>query len=131
MPPISPSELNSLATAILGLFTALALTIAVEAAAGWLLGLRDRHSQVVLLLINVITNPALNLLLAALAYFHIHIVASPFDPALLLMEAVVIVAEAALLRLTLRLSLLRSAAVSAAANAASWLAGALLLWGIG
>lgn len=107
---------------------ALLLTVAVEAAVAWLLGLRSWKEQVVLLLVNVITNPSLNLLVNALAFFGVYAVRSPYDPMLLLMEAAVVVGEAATLRLALKKSPARCLLISLAANLASWLTGALILW---
>jgi len=113
---------------IWGLVAALLLTIVVEAPVGWLLGLRTWHGQLVLLLINVITNPLLNLLINALAYFGAYTVKSPFDPLLIGLECAVIVLEAMLLKVALGKTAGRAAALSIAVNASSWLAGALLLW---
>ena len=107
---------------------ALLLTIVVEAPVGWLLGLRTCRGQLVLLLINVITNPLLNLLINALAYFGAYTVKSPFDPLLIVLECAVVAIEAILLKVALGKTAGRAAALSIAANASSWLIGALLLW---
>jgi hypothetical protein len=115
-------------SALGSLGAALLLTVATEAAVGWLLGLRTRRAQLLLLLINTVTNPLLNLLLGSLAFFGIILVRSPFDPLVIALECVVIAAEAALLRATLRLPIGRSALVSALTNGASWLLGVLILW---
>lgn len=108
--------------------SALLLTIAVEAPVAFLLGLRTWHEQAILLLINVITNPLLNLLINALAFSGAYVVKSPFDAVLITLEIIVIAAEALLLKTALRRSLARAAVISLAANTASWLAGALILW---
>jgi hypothetical protein len=110
------------------LASALLLTIAVEAAVGWLLGLRAFHGQLVLLLINVITNPLLNLAIQTLAYFGLYAVKSPFDHLLIGFECVVIVAEAALLKVALGKTAGGAVALSVILNLSSWLAGALILW---
>jgi hypothetical protein len=107
---------------------ALLLTAGVEAAVGWLLGLRQWRSQGVLLCINLLTNPLLNLLTAALAYSGAYRIASPFDPLLIALEAGVIAAEAMLLKAALGISTDRAALLSILANTASWLAGAWLFW---
>ena len=111
-----------------GFGAALAITVAVEAAAGWLLGLRTGRNQLIVLLINVITNPLMNLAITLAAALGIHLVKAPWDPALLGLEAVVIAAEAALLARACALPARRAIGISFALNIASWLAGALILW---
>ena len=74
--------MTELAGALVGFGEALVMTIVIEAPVAWLAGLRTRHDQLVLLLINCITNPLLNLLLAFLAALQIHRIAAPFDPPL-------------------------------------------------
>jgi hypothetical protein len=114
--------------ALWALASALLLTIAVEAAVGWLLGLRTFRGQLVLLLINIITNPLLNLAIQTLAHFGIYAMKSPFDPLLIGFECAVIAAEAALLKAALGKTTGRAVALSVAVNLSSWVAGALILW---
>ena len=115
-------------TALLAVGKALLLTILIEAPVAWLAGLRTRQGQLTLLLINCITNPLLNLLIAALAVFRVYRIAMPFDGLLIALELAVVTAEALLLRFILRLPWHRAALISFAANATSYLLGALLLW---
>jgi hypothetical protein len=118
---------DALPGALLGLAETLLLTVFVESGVGWLFGLRAWRPQGMLLLVNVITNPLLNLIIKALAAAGLHAVRSPFDPLVAALELIVAAAEAAMLRALLGLKPGRAIALSAAANAASWLAGALLL----
>lgn len=50
---------------------ALILTEIIEAIAAFLLGYRGKRFYIVLMLINVLTNPLLNFILIVLYYFHI------------------------------------------------------------
>lgn len=117
-----------MAEALLSLGRALLLTVAVEAPVAWLCGLRSWRGQGVLLLVNVITNPLLNLTLALAAMAGLHTVRSPFDAALIALECVVVMSEALMLKAALALPTRKAFLISLAANAASYLAGALLLW---
>jgi hypothetical protein len=118
---------EALTGALLGAGAALLLTALVEAGVGFLFGLRAWRPQAMLLLVNVITNPLLNLLLKALAVTGAYSVRSPLDPLVAALELIVVAAEAAMLAALLGLRPGRALALSAAANAASWLAGFLLL----
>jgi hypothetical protein len=117
-----------MAEALLSLGRALLLTVAVEAPAAWLCGLRSWRGQGVLLLVNIITNPTLNLILAALELTGAHAVRSPFDPALMALECVVVIAEALMLKAALTLPPKKAFLIALAANAASYLAGVVALW---
>lgn len=55
----------------LRLLETLALTEIIEALAAFLSGYRDKKFFIVLILINIITNPLLNCILTILYYFHI------------------------------------------------------------
>jgi hypothetical protein len=114
--------------AILSLGSALLLTILIEAAVAWLIGLRTWRGQLTLLLINVITNPTLNIIINLLAYFHIHAMKSPFDPLLVALELAVTVSEAILLRLALDIPPKKAVVLSIAINTVSYLAGVWILW---
>ena len=48
---------------IVSLVISFLITVVVELAVGWLLGLRDRRSLVIIFLVNVVTNPSLVLIL--------------------------------------------------------------------
>lgn len=120
--------MSALESALATLFGALALTIVIEAAVAALLGLRTWHTQAVLALINTITNPALTLTLTLLRWFHLAAPTSPAAPVILALEVLVVLSEAALLRLCLKFRWPRCLALSVACNFASWLCGALLLW---
>lgn len=114
--------------ALAGFAAALLLTIVVEAAAAWLLGLRTGQAQLILLLINVITNPLLNLALTLANALGLFTVVSPYDPVLLVLEAIVIATETLLLVQAVKLPRNQALLITLVANTASWLAGALLLW---
>jgi hypothetical protein len=111
-----------------GFGSALLLTILIEALVAWLLGLRTGRGQLILLLVNVITNPLLNLIMAGLAFFAVYTIQSPYDPLLIALEVLVVAAEALMLRAALGLSTGKAIMLSTAVNTASWLAGALILW---
>lgn len=119
---------DQLAGALWGFCAALAITVAVEAAIAWLFGLRTLRKQLILALINVITNLTLNLLINMLAYLNIHAIVSPFDPALIAFELVIVSIEALMLLQALGLPGKNAFLLSLAANAASFLAGVLILW---
>lgn len=111
-----------------GFCAALAITVAVEAATAWLFGLRTWRKQLVLALINVITNLPLNLLINILAFFNIHTVMSPFDPLLIVFELIIVSIEALMLHRVLNLPGKNMVLLSLAANTASFIAGVLILW---
>lgn len=55
-----------------GLFAAaLALTVVIETALAWLLRLRSKNALLTVIVINIVTNPAVNYLLALNRYFGI------------------------------------------------------------
>ncbi len=102
---------------------ALLLTLAVELAIAWLLGLRGRDQLLSIALINLVTNPLLNYLLLVNGHFHV------FTQAKLLtvcLEAGVVLAEWSLLVWALRLRSARMLALSLAMNASSYFAGLLI-----
>jgi hypothetical protein len=117
-----------MADVLKGLGAALLLIAVVEAAAAWPLGLRTWRAQGMLLRVNVITNPALNILLAALGYFGVYTPRSPFELPLMAAAFAVATLETVLLRAALGLPVWKAAAVSFAINAVSYLAGAFLMW---
>ena len=104
---------------------ALALTVVIEIGIAWLLGLRSKTEIGTILLINVITNPALNYLMLVNTSFHL---ISRTSLLLLFLEAIVVLAEWLLLRYVLRHSLKRTLALSVAMNACSYAAGLLIFW---
>lgn len=69
---------------------ALALTILIEAAAGWIMGVRDRHGQSVIVLVNLMTNPLVVSLGAAVQFFAGR---EYLAPVTIVMEIMVVIAE--------------------------------------
>jgi hypothetical protein len=106
------------------LLLALLLTLAVEAGVAWLFGFRTGRSQLTLALINVITNPLLNLLLLVLAYLGVQVTLLLVT----LLEIPVVLAEWGLLVCAFGGPKGRRLALSLAANAASFLIGLLVFW---
>ena len=103
---------------------ALLLTLAVELAVAWLLGLRSRTQLLSIVLINVVTNPLLNYLLLVNGYFHLVVQTRALTVCL---EAGVVLAEWALLVWALRLKTTKMLALSVVMNASSYFAGLLIL----
>jgi len=103
---------------------ALLSTLFVEAGVAWLYGFRSGRSQWMVALVNVITNPALNVFLLLLAWLGVEVSLWLVLP----LEGVVVLAEWGLLVYALGGPKGRLLALSLAANAASFLAGVLLFW---
>jgi membrane-bound ClpP family serine protease len=103
---------------------ALLLTLAIEGCVAWLFGFRRRRSQLAVAMINVITNPVLNLLLLVLAYLGLDVTLWLIFP----LEVVVVAAEWGLLVYAFGDPKGRLFVLSLLANAASFLAGILLFW---
>ena len=82
-----------------GLVTALVLTAVIEAACGFIIGIRSRRGQLVILLANLITNPLLNCILILVSFY---ISPSLFYYCLVPLEIIVILAEGAIYRSILR-----------------------------
>lgn len=104
---------------------ALVLTIAVETPAALLLGLRNKHALLAVLIINVITNPALNFLVLLNDYLGL---ISPAIILIVFLEITVVFVEWKLLVYTLRMKNRRAFIVSLILNTASFLAGILIFW---
>ena len=77
---------------------ALALTIIIECAAAWILGIRTKHDQTTVALVNLMTNPLVVSMGAAVRFF---IGIPVMLPATLVMEAAVVAAEGAIYNKTL------------------------------
>ena len=103
---------------------ALLLTLAIEAGVAWLFGFRSLRSQLTVALVNVITNPILNVLLLLLAWLGVDVTLWLIS----LLEVSVVAAEWGLLVYAFGKPKGRLFALSLAANAASFLAGILLFW---
>ncbi len=104
---------------------ALLLTIAIEVATVWLLGLRSKPQLLTVVLINVITNPALNfivLLNSFLGWIDQNTVLIIF------LEVAVVVIEWKLLVYALRLKSGTMFLLSLVINTASSLAGLFIFW---
>ena len=103
---------------------ALLLTVAIEGAVAWCFGFRTGRSQLAVAMINCLTNPALNLLLVALALLGVDVRL----PLVVLLEIVVVLVEWGLLAYVFGAPKGRLFAMSLTANAASFLAGLALFW---
>ena len=104
---------------------ALVLTIAIEVSLAWLIGLRSKTELLTVVLINVVTNPLLNYLNVVNDHFHL---VSQAVVLMLCLEVVVVLAEWKLLVYVLRQSARKMFVLSVMMNAASCLAGLLILW---
>jgi hypothetical protein len=102
---------------------ALILTIVIEIIIAWLFMLRSKTELWALILINVITNPLLNYLMAVNGYFHL---ISQTTALILFLEAVVVLVEWRLLVWVLRQEKKKMLVLSFVMNAASYLAGLLI-----
>lgn len=69
---------------------ALCFTIMIECAAGWIMGVRDRQGQSIIVLVNLLTNPLVVSLGAAILFFAGH---EYLAPATIAMEMIVVIAE--------------------------------------
>lgn len=103
---------------------ALLLTLAIEGGVAWLFGFRTRQSQLAVAMINVITNPALNVFLLVLAWLGVKVTLLLILP----LEVLVVLAEWRLLVYVFGDPKGRFFVLSLLANAASFLAGVLLFW---
>jgi hypothetical protein len=104
---------------------ALVLTILIELATTAILGYRRRHLWLGVVLVNICTHPALNLLLAANAKFGL------ISPPLLLLaflEVAVVLVEYYLLRDTFGKTGVSFFTLSLAMNFNSFAAGVLIFW---
>ena len=102
---------------------ALACTLAIELGVAVMLGFWTRRELLAVILVNLVTHPALHLILWLL--FRTRLL--PLDwPVLTALEVAVFLAEWAMLARWLRLSARRAATVSFCMNAASALLGCLL-----
>ena len=74
---------------------ALALTVIIECAAAWLLGVRNRHDQIIVMLANLATNPVVVSAGAAVMVFWGY---DKLLPCTLVMEVIAVAVEAAIYR---------------------------------
>jgi hypothetical protein len=102
---------------------ALVLTMAVEVIIAWFWGIRGKAGLAAVLLINLITNPALNFLILLNSYLGIINHTAIFT---LRLEILVVLIEWKLLVYALRLNNKKALALSLGMNAASYLAGLLI-----
>ena len=102
---------------------ALLLTIVIEGIIAWLFGLRSNREILTVLLINVITNPLLNYLIAVNGYFHL---ISQITVLILCLEMSVVLVEWRLLVWVLRQNAKKMLMLSFVMNACSYLAGLLI-----
>ena len=102
----------------------LILTIIIELSVAYLLGFRGKNLFLALLVINIITNPALNLVVSQTVDLWIRFGVSY----ILVLEAVVVVAEYLMLKFTFKNSKEPFFKLSFVMNATSFLIGILLLW---
>ena len=110
--------------AIITLLSALLLTLAIEVPLGALL-IKRRGAVIPLILINVLTNPALNLTLTII--FSLTQSISLYWIAVLIGEIAVFIGEGFLIRTTCDVQLKRSIIISTVINAASLILGSAIL----
>lgn len=103
---------------------ALVLTVAIETVVAIALGFRGKKDLVALALINTITNPLLNYLIAVNGYFHL---VSQNTALTLVLESLVVIVEWRLLLHVLHRHSRSTFALSLLANASSFLIGLLIL----
>jgi hypothetical protein len=103
---------------------ALLLTVAIEGGIAWLFGFRKGRSQLVMSMINCITNPALNVFLLILTWLGVKVTLLLIVP----LEILVVLAEWRLVVYAFGGPNGRLFTLSLVANAASFLAGVLLFW---
>jgi len=103
---------------------ALLLTLVVEAGVAWLFGFRSGRDQLTLALVNVITNPALNVFLLLLSWLGVEVTLGLVT----LLEVPVVLAEWGLLVYAFGGPRRKLLALSLAANAVSFVAGVVLFW---
>jgi hypothetical protein len=107
-----------------GYLLALLLTVAIEGGIAWLFGFRTGRSQLGMAMINVMTNPVLNLLLLLLAWLGVQVTLL----LVVFLEVSVVAAEWGLLVYVFGGPKGRRFALSLAANTASFLAGVSIFW---
>lgn len=110
--------------AVITLLSALLLTLALEVPLGTLL-IKRKDSLVPLILINVLTNPALNLILTII--FSLTQSISLYWIAVLIGEIAVFIGEGFLIRSLCNLSLKRAIIISTVINAVSLILGSAIL----
>ena len=84
---------------IVSLVVSFLITVAVELAVGWLLGLRDRRSLVIIFLVNVVTNPVVVFLLNVEYLYGLPVGRIPLT---LFLEVSAVIVEALLYRISLK-----------------------------
>ena len=102
---------------------ALVLTIIIESAVAWLFGLRSRRELLTIVLINVITNPLLNYLIAVNNSFSL---ISQTNILIWCLEVIVVFTEWRLLVWVLRQNSKKMLLLSFVMNACSYGAGLLI-----
>jgi len=99
-------------------------TVSIELGMAMLLGYWSPRALLAVLLVNMVTHPALHVFLLAVYYFQL----MPLElPLVLALEVAVFVSEWWLLAYALRLRLARAARLSFAMNATSYLLGLLFV----
>ncbi len=109
--------------------TALFVTIAVELVVAFLFGFRKKTEIIVIIFINILTNPALNYALGVISqfsFFRSNVRLGP--PILLLAEMVVVLIEWGLLVLALQEKPKKMLVLSLAMNFCSYVAGMAIFW---
>ena len=110
-------------SAFIDLLIVLSLTIVIEWAVVFLFGYRDRGVFLVVALINMVTNPLLNYVIAVINYLNLFEVTMPV---LLIFESMVILAEWRLLNLATNEGSKKMLILSTAMNLSSFLLGLIL-----
>lgn len=101
---------------------ALALTMIIECAAGWVMGVRDSQGQRIIVLVNLLTNPLVVSLGAAVMFFIGRQYLAPFTIA---MEILVVIIEGMVYKRHLTLKI-NPFVLSLICNLSSYLIGSLI-----
>lgn len=105
------------------MLTALVLTVLIEAALAFLLGVRTRYGQGIVLLVNVITNPLLNAVLTVVSFY---ISQAAYYWFLVPLEFLVVIAEGRIYKSMLQIKM-NPYLLSFLLNLGSWLIGSGIL----
>lgn len=103
-------------------FVSLILTVIIELIIGFLIGLRKKNELLLLILINILTNPLVNLI----DFLNASINLIDRNLLLLLLEIFVVFIEYLLIRLVLKYSNSKSLFISLAINLVSYFTGLLI-----
>lgn len=106
---------------IISLIVSLLVTIIIELIVARLFGFRKKHELLVVVLINLITNPVLNYLILLKNYTATNYQTEAFSPFVVVLEIIIVIIEWLLLRFALNNKSTKLFLFSLVANACSFL----------